>query len=242
VDELVEVYEKFGVRCVKFFDDTFASNREWTFELMDKIYNNFQVKGKKLKLDCMTRVNLIDKPLLQAMKKAGFYILNFGVESGSQKVLNYYRKGITVEQTINAFKLCHEEGIQTHACLMVGAPIETKEDVKLTRKLLRKIEPDSICCSITTPLPHTAMWEDCVKKGVFAENDWYRAGDYLQKWGGICENISQEQLFKIKVSIQRNFWLKKVCNPVTIFKLMKHHDRGWIWRTAKYFLLTGDIQ
>lgn len=236
VDELLEIYDKFNIRCVKFFDDTFASNRAWTFQLLDLIYENFQKKGKKLKLDCMTRVNLIDLDILKAMKRAGFYIINFGVESGSQKILNYYRKGITVEQTINAFKLCKEVGMGTHACLMIGAPIETLEDVKMTRRLLGKIKPDSICCSITTPLPYTSMWDDCIAEGKISREDWYKAGDYLQKWGGICDNISQEQLFRLKTSIQRNFWLKKACNPRVIFRLMRHHDKGWLYRTAKYFL------
>jgi radical SAM superfamily enzyme YgiQ (UPF0313 family) len=70
---------------------------------------------------CQARVDQVTPALIEQMKKCGLEAIAFGVESGSQKVLDFYRKGIHVEQTIKAFDLCHEHGIGTLAFVM-GAP------------------------------------------------------------------------------------------------------------------------
>ncbi len=57
---------------------------------------------------CQARVDQVSAPLLEQMKRCGAEAIAFGVESGSQKVLDFFRKGIKIEQTINAFDLCHE--------------------------------------------------------------------------------------------------------------------------------------
>ena len=74
---------------------------------------------------CQARVDQISAPLIEQMKKCGLEAIAFGVESGSQKVLDFFRKGIKVEQTIKAFDLCHEHGIGALAFVMLGAPVET---------------------------------------------------------------------------------------------------------------------
>lgn len=238
IDEMLEMYEKFDIRYFKFFDDTFTSDKAWVMDFCEKVVNNF--KGKHICLDCLTRVNSVDFEMLKAMKSAGFYVIDFGAESGSQRILNYYRKGTTVEQSIEACKLCKKSGIKSHTCLMIGAPIETMEDINATKKLIKKMNPDSICVSITTPMPHTAMWDECIKNGALSEDDWQKVADYLQKWGGVCQNISERELFKLKQEIQRNFWLRRMFNPKHIYNFMRYHDVHSALRDARYFLWKGD--
>ena len=85
------------------------------------------------------------------MKDCGLSHISFGVESGSQDILNFYRKGITVNQIINAFNMCHKLKIKTFAYFMIGAPMETKEDLNLTWKLIKRIKPDGLDMFTTTP-------------------------------------------------------------------------------------------
>jgi len=241
VDEMLEMYEKFGIRFFKFVDDTFTADRNWTIAFCKKVFETFNDSGKHVNLECLTRVNDVELEMLKAMKKAGFYVLDFGVECGSQRILDYYRKGITVAQSIEAVKMCKKAGIKAHTCLMIGAPIETMEDINETRKLIKKMSPDSLCVAITTPMPHTAMWDALVKDGVLSEQDWLKVGDYLQKWGGVCQNVSEKELFKLKQEIQRNFWLRKAMkNPKLLYDYMRYHDSGSFIRAARYFLWKGD--
>jgi magnesium-protoporphyrin IX monomethyl ester (oxidative) cyclase len=137
---------------------------------------------------CQARVDQISVPLLEQMKKCGVEAIAFGVESGSQKVLDFFRKGIKIEQTIEAFDLCHEYGIGTLAFVMLGAPVETREDLEATVKLVERIRPDSLSFSIATPGPGNALHEYAV------END-------LRNVGAVEDNDYQYNTNPLKLSL-----------------------------------------
>ncbi len=115
---------------------------------------------------CQARVDQISAPLIEQMKKCGLQAIAFGVESGSQKVLDFFRKGIKVEQTIKAFDLCHELGVGTLAFVMLGAPVETREDLEATVELVERIRPDSLSFSIATPGPGNALHDYAIENNV----------------------------------------------------------------------------
>jgi len=126
---------------------------------------------------CQARVDQITGPLLEQMKRCGAGAIAFGVESGSQKVLDFFRKGIKVEQTIRAFDLCREYGIGTLAFVMLGAPVETREDLEATVRLIERIRPNTLSFSIATPGPGNALHDWAVEnelRNVVAveENDY----------------------------------------------------------------------
>jgi anaerobic magnesium-protoporphyrin IX monomethyl ester cyclase len=115
---------------------------------------------------CQARVDQVSAPLIEQMKKCGLEAIAFGVESGSQKVLDFYRKGIKVEQTIKAFDLCHEHGVGTLAFVMLGAPVETREDLEATVRLVERVRPKSLSFSITTPGPGNALHDYAIDNDV----------------------------------------------------------------------------
>ena len=115
---------------------------------------------------CQARVDQMSVPLIEQMKKCGLEAIAFGVESGSQKVLDFFRKGIKVEQTIKAFDLCHEHGIGTLAFVMLGAPVETREDLEATVRLVERIRPKSLSFSIATPGPGNALHDYAIENNV----------------------------------------------------------------------------
>ncbi|MEA2036092.1 MAG: radical SAM protein [Nanoarchaeota archaeon] len=120
-----------------------------------------ELAERELEIDwgCHTRVDNVDFELLMTMKEAGLSHISFGVESGSQKILNYYRKGTTVEQAVKAFEICRKLGIQTFAYFMVGAPVETREDLEMTYKLIKKIKPDGLDVYTTVPYPGNDLYD-----------------------------------------------------------------------------------
>ena len=87
-------------------------------------------------------------------------------------------EGITPKQTEQAFAMCRERGIGTHAFIMIGAPIETMEDVEETLRLLERIRPNSVSPSIATPAPGTALYETARSEGFYNIGDWTES-DYM---------------------------------------------------------------
>jgi radical SAM superfamily enzyme YgiQ (UPF0313 family) len=106
------------------------------------------------------RVDTLDEELLVVMKESGCLQLDFGVESGSDRILaEIIRKGTTVAQTREAFRLCRKHGVRTFANLMIGLPTETEQEMRATATLADTLRAHAYVVSIAMPLPGTTLWE-----------------------------------------------------------------------------------
>lgn len=150
-----------GARAVFFRDSTFTANKKWLMSFCE----TKRRAGIKMSWICNSRVNTLTEDVITTMKDAGLEAIYFGVESGSQSVLDYYNKGTTVEQARRAFALCHKYGIATVAYLMIGAPIETRQDIEESRKLAQELKAKYTYWFIYTPLPGSELYDDFIKHG-----------------------------------------------------------------------------
>jgi anaerobic magnesium-protoporphyrin IX monomethyl ester cyclase len=162
VDEMVLLQQEYKVRGIFFADDEPTWERDWMLALCDQI----QRRGLKVKWICTSRVDTIDREMLLAMKAAGCIQLSFGVESGSQTILNYYRKGVKVARIHEAFNLCKEVGIIARMNVMIGAPVDTLATVSETVALIREIRPDFISVAPTTPTVGTDLFFDARQRNL----------------------------------------------------------------------------
>lgn len=165
----VEYMQKYyGMRVAYFREDHFTLNKNRIIDFCELILS----KGIELDWMCETRVdNLDDQSYLDLMAKAGCKLFYIGVESGSQRMLDFYQKGETVEQFTKAFDLSHRAGIKTYASFIVGAPTETEEDVKQTEELISRIKPFAVGRNVYVGLPGSDLY-DYVR-----ENDLYEYED-----------------------------------------------------------------
>ena len=153
VDEIVEMKERFNVREINFYDDTFTVNKHRIMEFCELLSSrNAGVKWK-----CNSRVDTVTKEMLMAMKKAGCFSISFGVESGDERILKKIRKGITLEEARDAFRWSKEAGITRAAFFMLNLPGDTRETIEKTIRFSREIEPDFVSFELTKPLPGTAL-------------------------------------------------------------------------------------
>lgn len=174
--EMKAIADRLGRRRFVFKDDTLVlGGVAWFAEFERELKNAglFDVR-----FSCQARVDQIQRPLLEQMMKCGLEGIAFGVESGSQKILDFYRKGIKVEDTVRAFELCREMGIGTHAFIMLGAPEENKADLEATVRLVERIRPNSVSASVTTPAPGTALYDFTREAGLYNLNS-PEDSDYL---------------------------------------------------------------
>ena len=150
-----------GARSVYFRDSTFNANKKWIRDFCEAKRRS----GLRMRWLCNSRADTLNEDQLAAMAEAGLEALYFGVESGSQRVLDYYNKGTTVEQIRQAFALCHKYGVATAAYFMIGAPIETRADIEESRKLAHEINARYTYWFIYTPLPGSPLYDDFLELG-----------------------------------------------------------------------------
>lgn len=205
MNEIDWIISEFG-RSKEFYslDDVFTINKDWVFDFCKEI------RKRKIAWMCITRVSLVDDRLLSAMASAGCVRIFYGVESGSQRILNFMRKGITIKQIKNAFKLTHKNGILANAFLMVGTPTETKEDLELTAKLIGEIHPDAIQISITTPLVGTDLYSYCENRNRLNFHSLAEYDYFTNKYPIKLDDLTEEDLSfhrkKIMDSYRRNLY------------------------------------
>lgn len=173
--EMARIADSLGYKQFLFKDDTMVLGGREFFVDFERELASAGLRDSHWV--CQARVDQISAPLLEQMKRCGAQAIAFGVESGSQKVLDFFRKGIKIEQTIKAFDLCHERGIGTLAFVMLGAPVETREDLEATVRLIERIRPDTLSFSIATPGPGNDLHDFAVENEIrnvtaIEENDY----------------------------------------------------------------------
>ena len=232
VDEVEQFQEAYKTRYVEFVDDTFTFDRKRAEAICKEIIDR--------KLDtrwvCSCRVDLIDKELMQTLKKAGCVMIYFGVESGVQRIINLMRKGIKLEQAERVMKWAREVGIETVASFVFGIPGETWEDAMQTIKFAKKLNPDYVQFSIATPFPGTELYQIAKREGLLLTEDWSKYT--VLKPVMRTKELSVEQLQRLIKKAYFSFYLR----PSVVFRyLKKGHFKElmvnvlgrYVWRRIK---------
>ncbi|MBL7777669.1 MAG: radical SAM protein [Chitinophagales bacterium] len=128
IDELKWLVELHQIRSFRFIDDTFTVNHHRVKEICQLLAES----KLNLKWSCLSRTDNIKPDLLHSMKKAGCQRIYFGIESGSQRMLDIYEKDIDVNEARSALKLTRQIGIETSGFFMLGLPEETENDFQKT--------------------------------------------------------------------------------------------------------------
>jgi radical SAM superfamily enzyme YgiQ (UPF0313 family) len=130
IEHIKRAISSFGVGDLFFADDVFTLDRAWVLELCQSI---LEVK-KKLSWRCFSRIDLVDEELLEAMAKAGCKSIFYGVESGSNKILESINKGFTYEEARENIELSLHFIPKAVVSLIYGYPFENNDDFKKTIK------------------------------------------------------------------------------------------------------------
>ena len=154
-DEIEYLITKYGAQEIQLYDDDFTMDMKRAEAICDEILK----RNIKIRWFSGTRVDLVNEKLLRKMKKAGCWLIGYGVESGNQKILDSINKGIRVEQIISAFKMTRKVGILTSCSFIYGLPGETKEILKETFDLAKKIKPNFLTISPLRVYPGSRIFK-----------------------------------------------------------------------------------
>lgn len=207
VVEEMEECANMGIKEIFIYDDTFTVNRQRVIDICNEIKN----RGLDMIWDIRARVDTIDEALLKEMKQTGCERIHFGVESANQRILEILRKNITIKQVENAFKLCKKTGITTLAYFMIGSPSETCEEIEQTIEFAKKLNPNFVQFSITTPFPATELYLNGLKQGIIKSDYW---GEFSKNpikgfqpalWE---EKLTREELISLLGHAYKSFYLR----------------------------------
>lgn len=203
----IEYIKTLGVKNVIFFADNFTSDKEWVKRLCNEI-----IKRKiKIKFLCNSRVDSIDQETVDLMKKAGCWLISFGIESGNQKLLDSAKKGIKIEDTKKAISASNKAGILTLGNFVLGLPGENKYTIQRTIQFANTLKLDFAAFNIATPFPGSALYEKYKNKKI----DWEKLQYSSQM---VCPELDLEYWQK---KAYRSFYSKRpVERLVRIIKIV----------------------
>jgi anaerobic magnesium-protoporphyrin IX monomethyl ester cyclase len=232
VDEIEHLVRDFGVKDIAFVDSLFCANKKRVHAVCDEILR----RGVKVSWTCSSRVEVVDKPLLQKMKAAGCWRTRFGVESGSDRVLDFISKGITKDKIRRAITAADEVGLRPKAFFMVGHMPDTRESILETIEFAKSIPLHDVTVQINTILPQTPQ-----------EEVWNLDGE---KWGRVVTATTDEKSFweptfvpwglesSDIIELHRRFYREFYLRPVVI---ARHLENMKSWADVRKYVAASSL-
>lgn len=183
VAEIENCIEEHGINEFLFHADTFTLNKNWVIRLCQMIVE----KQLPIRWGCNSRVDSIDEERLIWMKRAGCWVVGFGVETGNDQHLEWIKKRATREQAFEAIRVCRKHKVRSHAFLTFGYPWDTHESIQELIDFAGELDPDFFDFNVVFPIPGTEFMQQLNEKGLVIQ-------ERLKNGGYAVGAISTEQL------------------------------------------------
>lgn len=210
-----KLMHEYGIKDM-LFDDDCAPLLKARFErLLDMLIES----NLGLSWSCNSRIDIVRPDVLKKMKRAGCWQIAYGIESGSQKILDFYKKGITLKKIEEALSWTNDAGIMTKGFFMVGNPLETSKTVEETINFAKKIKLDDFQITSFTPLPGSAVYPVAEKYGWF-DNDFRR----MNMWNIVFvpNGLTKNDILRYSKKAFRSFYFR----PSIILSYLKRLRSG----------------
>ena len=216
VDEIEYCIDKFGITDFFFWSESFTIVKKNIHQLCDEILN----RDLKIKWVCNSRVDSVDRPVLERMKEAGCWMISYGVESGDQGILDRAMKRITLEQIEDAVKLTREVCFQMAGHFVLGLPGETEETLRKTGEMSKRLDLDYAQFYCAAPWPGSRFYDEALSSGWLNTDNW----DKFEQTTMVVDypEVSGERIMELRDKMVRNFYFR----PKLIWKTFKK-IKGW---------------
>jgi radical SAM superfamily enzyme YgiQ (UPF0313 family) len=162
-----------GYEIIGIVDDNFTADRQRALAVLRGIRG----MNARLSIGVQGRVDAADPELFTAMREAGVKMITFGLESGNQDVLDFYKKDSTVKQNETAIRMADRAGLYTAGIFILGAPFETREHFEQTYRFAARLPLDVTTFWVLDYAYGSPLWEDARTKGIlFNEENIVPAG------------------------------------------------------------------
>lgn len=201
IEEIEQGYKDHGIKEAFFQDDTFNVNPDYAKRICQLIIDKGLNKRMVFRARLRANQRLLDTELLTLMKRANFWLIFYGIESGSQIMLNKMRKRLTIDEIKRAFRLTREAGIKVEGSFIIGLPGENELTINQSIQLYHELKPDWCSFNRAIPFPGT-LFESQIKE---KNHNLYDYEDYelnktlvrtdeldasqLEEWAIYCDNL-----------------------------------------------------
>ena len=204
-----------GYRAISFQDDNFI----WKSPKRTRAIAE-HLKKYGIAWGCQSRADMISEEICEILADTNCRYVDIGVESFNQNILDYVKKGLSVEDMVNAIQLLKKHGMTTKINVLLGtSPLETEETIQQNMRYIRELDIDQVMFSITNPFPGTEFYDLAQENKWFIEED-YHAVDVQKNALLNLPNLTGRQLEKAVNRCNRQFFL----NPRFIAKNVTKFD------------------
>jgi anaerobic magnesium-protoporphyrin IX monomethyl ester cyclase len=207
MEEITELVDH-GVKVIRFSDENFVANRPRLRELAREI----RACGihQKVKFSCWCRSNTVNAEVAELLRTMNVVSVKLGLESGSDRVLQYLKGRVTVEENRKAVGLLKKAGMQVNADFIIGSPDETRDEVMQTYAFIKQAPVDFIDVNVLSPLPGTPIWDYSLSRNLVSDHmDWSRLNFKFNTDPNtsivLSETISHSELLELHKKFQ---WLR----------------------------------
>jgi radical SAM superfamily enzyme YgiQ (UPF0313 family) len=223
VDELTRIRER-GIRDVEIADDTFTGRRGRAMEIFDRII------AEKLDISfrIKSRVDVFTEEMARKARQAGVYLVAFGMESGSQQMLDAMNKKTTVEMNARACSLTRKYKMLSHSSWIIGFPGETPDTVNETLDFIRKNRPSTVNLAVLRPYPNTEAYNIALASGDLVGR-WDPDSDQLP-WVRLPWARDRKVLDDLCRAVKRKVYFRPHYAATFAGQILRHAN----WKLAHY--------
>ena len=227
--EIERDISRFDVKDFFFWSETFVIDKAYVSALCSALIES----KMDISWTANSRVDTVDAGLLKLMAKAGCWMVSYGIESASQRVLDEVDKGTTVEQAYEAVRYAREAGIKTVGHFILGLPGETEGSLKDTIRYAKKLGLDLAQFYCAVPFPGSRLYERALREGWIKNSDF---GYYRQDYALMeLPTVSSRLVNRYRARAYRSFYFS-LTRSLRTLKLVNWKDVGRIWSSLKDFL------
>jgi anaerobic magnesium-protoporphyrin IX monomethyl ester cyclase len=225
--------QKDGYGAVYFVDDHFLLQPK----RIEAICSGLVANGSTIEWGCEGRVDSTCMELFPAMAKAHCRTIMFGIESGSQKILDRLKKEQTLAEVETAVTAAKKAGIEiVHGFFVVGNPDETEEDMRETFRFASKLRIDSFGFNRLCVYRGTPLWSEYVKRGLVNDvTDWYK---YFKCSAIDPTVLPGEVIHRVRSEGIRSLMIYKIVHyPMQSFRMIRRFLRYMPLKDVLYLLV-----
>ena len=219
-DELERNLSEYGIGQFLFWSESFTLNRPYAAAVADEIAR----RRLPVRWVCNSRVDQVDADLLERFARAGCWMIGYGIESGSQEILDAMRKGTTLEQAAAAVAMAKQAGLQVTAHCVLGFPGETRETAERGIEFVIALDVDFAQFYCAVPFPGSELYADAEREGWISSRDWRR---FEQNFSVLTTpTLAAEETMELRRLAYRRFYMR----PRTVWRTLR---RVGNWGEAK---------
>ena len=230
VDELTFYKTTFGIEDFLFWSEGFTLKPIAAKEFAEEI----MARNLSIRWVCNSRVDNIDREMISLFKKAGCTTIGYGIESGSQEILDKVKKRITIAQIRNTVRITKEADIEVVAHTIIGLPGETRETINQTIDLLLELDVDFAQFYCAVPFPGSPLYTEATKNKWINTSDWKM---FEQNFSVLdTPELSAKEIMELRNKAYKKFYFRPKIIYRTLKKIRSFKDLNKFTLMAKEFL------